>query len=380
MLPFAKHYISRPKQPSTSVRSGNVLSVHRGFTLIELLVVIAIIAVLIALLLPAVQQAREAARRSQCRNALKQLGLALHNYHEAHGAFPFLRGGTEGSSVKTGNRLRLSGLVCLLPFYDQAPLYQSIQEATPPGGADPTDNTSNQTAGFKVTPSILKCASEPGPYSAFKKRPITAAGNYVFSMGDQVEGLKDGRTRGAFMALMSTKMRDFTDGTSNTTAMSERCINGGDTLVGASELPHTMGIAGSVAGLVSNPALCFGKSDGEFFTGSSAGRGAHGGMLWAAGHPEFAGFNTVLPPNAPSCAEENVSDYDSQSVVNGVLPPTSWHTGGVSVLMMDGSVRFVSNNIDTGNLATDQPASGESRYGVWGALGSRSGGEPPASF
>src|SRR5262245_31606503 len=94
-----------------------------GFTLIELLVVIAIIAVLVAMLLPAVQQGREAARRSQCKNNLKQLGLALHNYHEVYTVFPFECGGTGWTGDGTGSWGRLSGTVLLLPFMDQAPLW-----------------------------------------------------------------------------------------------------------------------------------------------------------------------------------------------------------------------------------------------------------------
>src|SRR6059036_3885952 len=97
-----------------------------GFTLIELLVVIAIIAVLIALLLPAVQQAREAARRTQCKNNLKQWGLALHNYHDTHKCFAPLSGGTGNSGAVTDNQERLSGRVLLLPFLELDPVWQQI--------------------------------------------------------------------------------------------------------------------------------------------------------------------------------------------------------------------------------------------------------------
>ena len=103
----------------------------RGFTLIELLVVIAIIAILIALLLPAVQQAREAARRTQCKNNLKQLGIALHNYHDVYNMFPFMRGGTgneAGVSANWNNRDSVSGFVMLLPMMEQGPLWNDIQK------------------------------------------------------------------------------------------------------------------------------------------------------------------------------------------------------------------------------------------------------------
>lgn len=99
----------------------------RGFTLIELLVVIAIIAILIALLLPAVQQAREAARRTQCKNNLKQLGIALHSYHDVNKMFCQMRGGTDGTSADSTVH-STSGFVMLLPFLEQAPLYKDIQE------------------------------------------------------------------------------------------------------------------------------------------------------------------------------------------------------------------------------------------------------------
>src|SRR5574339_664627 len=128
---------------NTSTRS------RRGFTLIELLVVIAIIAILIALLLPAVQQAREAARRTQCRNHLKQIGLALHNYHDNFTMFMPKSGGTNpGNPCHNGNSNRRSGWAALLPYIDQAPLSNIIET----GGLPATSTCSGSVVGTPVSP------------------------------------------------------------------------------------------------------------------------------------------------------------------------------------------------------------------------------------
>src|SRR5262245_47381867 len=113
-------------------------SKRRAFTLVELLVVIAIIGVLVALLLPAVQAAREAARRTQCNNNLKQLTLALHNYHDTYLFFVYRRGGTAGATTLLGNQNRLSGFIPLLPFLEQQPMYENIRAGDPTTTPDPT--------------------------------------------------------------------------------------------------------------------------------------------------------------------------------------------------------------------------------------------------
>lgn len=357
----------------------------KGFTLIELLVVIAIIAVLIALLLPAVQQAREAARRSQCRNSLKQLGLALHNYHETYGLFPYMKGGSSGKGANSNAGL-LSGMISLLPYIDQAPLFQKISagdpaNSIPPGGISPHNNPVWEP--FTVAPGVLRCASDPGAAGTYADRPKSMSHNYRFSVGDQILDFDttSGGTvvvnRGIFMPRKCTNLKDIVDGASNTIAMSERQIGvGGDavTFVGG-EFKTGQAIAGEVATVTSNPKACYGRVSGDSYT---AGNGTVvSGMNWAHGGAGHSAFNTVLPPNGPSCGSVNLRITD---LVSGVIPPSSYHSGGVNVLMADGAVRFVSDNIDTGNQSAVQSPIGKSVYGVWGALGSKAGKDPVGSF
>lgn len=379
----SEHFDQVPQLGSRSTLHGNKRS---GFTLIELLVVIAIIAVLIALLLPAVQQAREAARRSQCRNSLKQLGLALHNYHETYGLFPYMRGGTNGSSDNS-NDGSLSGMVSLLPYIDQAPLFQRISAGDPannipPGGPSP-HKSDPVWEPFTVAPGVLRCPSDPGAAGIYEGRPKSMSHNYRFSVGDQVMNF-DTRTnenttmnRGVFMVRKCTNLKDIIDGASNTIAMSERQIGiGGDlnTFAGG-EYPIGQAVAGLVTIIETNPKGCYARVSEDTYT---AGNGTLvSGMNWAHGSAGHSAFNTVLPPNGPSCAS---AELGITRLVTGVIPASSYHSGGVNVLMADGAVRFISDSIDTGNQSAVQLPIGKSVYGVWGALGSKAGKDTVGSF
>ncbi len=351
---------------------------RRGFTLIELLVVIAIIAILIALLLPAVQQAREAARRSQCKNSLKQLGLALHNYEETYKAFVYRKGGTgSGPTNNDGNRNRLSGFIGLLPFMDQTPLYEQIQagDATrAPGGPCGWCGWSV----WDVPTPWLQCPSDAG------QNLNTRVTNYVFSVGDTGQNHRDTQNaRGMFMYRRCVKIAEVTDGLSNTIMMSEvvRPSTGGGTRsysIGAQSQP-TIFDGSQQSGfdtVYANPGSCYTAVAGNnLYADPSGVKNRRGSNAWD-GQTEYVGFNTILPPNGPSCLSPNVNG-DSQ---HGVLPPQSRHPGGVHCLMGDGSVRFVSENIDTGNLAAQDVNQGPSPYGVWGSLGSKSGGDTVGEF
>lgn len=349
-----------------------------GFTLVELLVVIAIIGILVGLLLPAVQAAREAARRMQCSNNLKQQGLALHNYASAYKYFPARKGGTfwDGSNGNTGNRYRLSGHIALLPYIEQTNMYNQIQAGDATAGIAPGGPQAwGGWAPWNISPSYLKCPSDPGPLQTNRDN------SYAFSTGDSVYAVRDSnKVRGLFATRIYRSFGSISDGTSNTIAMSELLCsrpapNGAQPGIAtqARVYKHTAGYV-LVPGLSQSPALCRAVTDGQYFIAGQTFWGRRG-INWTDGQPSYNGFATVLPPNGPGCADRGT--WGDQNDI--ICPPASQHTGGVNVALADGSVRFISNNIDTGNLAIGAPAGqdiqGPSPYGVWGALGSIAGGE-----
>jgi prepilin-type N-terminal cleavage/methylation domain-containing protein/prepilin-type processing-associated H-X9-DG protein len=366
-----------------------------GFTLVELLVVIAIIGVLVALLLPAVQAAREAARRAQCSNNLKQFGLALHNYHDTYQAFPPRRGGTAGYNTVgaadrfDGNYDRKSAFIFLLAFLEQQPLAEQVAggnvvntngRVIPPGGPAGWYNNAAWTP-WRAQLSVVLCPSDK-PLLVPSQQ---AKHSYAFSMGDSVGDINatdyqwnvpNSLTRGLFAGSRQCKrFADITDGTSNTIAMSERCwANYTGTPTGTGRDVRTA-VARNVPSVLTNPGSCYALATGGRFIGVPV-KGRFGDM-WADGQAERVGFNTILPPNAPSCVADNNGNADSPG---GVLNAASYHPGGVQALLADGSVRFVSETVDTGRTDLPPVTGGQSPYGVWGALGSISGGEPPREF
>jgi prepilin-type N-terminal cleavage/methylation domain-containing protein/prepilin-type processing-associated H-X9-DG protein len=355
----------------------SLLSLLRGrkrrlaFTLVELLVVIAIIGILVALLLPAIQAAREAARRSECLNNLKQLGVAHQNYHDTFNSFVYRKGGTNGSDSATSNRGRRSGFISLLPFLEQQGMWENIVNGTPPEGPSAWSGWGP----WNDAPDSLLCPSDAGYPNKDGRH-----NSYAFCIGDRAENAnnQNGATvRGVFGVNQTVTFAQILDGTSNTILMSERLCQQqmpraqDPVAVGGQQVEHVMGICTRPPSTVrTNPAVCFQVTDGKYFIDQSQIQGRFG-ISWTDGQAMYVGFNTILPPNAPACADGG-SWGDSNHLI---IPPASRHPGGVNVVFADGSTKFINDSIDTGDLSVGQPLQGPSRYGVWGAYGSRNGGE-----
>lgn len=343
----------------------------RAFTLVELLVVIAIIGILIALLLPAVQAAREAARRMQCSNNMKQFGIALHNYHDVAKTFPASRSQMRG--VGTGTQW--SCHLHLLPYMEQTPRYEAVANS---GVTNPW--TANTVFVEKISP--LLCPSDAGGKSL-----AYAPTNIVICMGDRTYNPNNtapqDRNRMAISAESWSSTSAITDGTSNTLALSEAvvaitasstAVKGGIAQVASLEAADPIGKCGLAA--LTDPA-----NPKSFKSGIVVAATLHptepqqsfrGGRFWD-GRPHYIGFQTVTPPNSPACSDPNAN---GDNPLKWLMPPTSNHSGGVMCAMFDGSVRFISDSIDcNGSSAAQVDREGPSPYGVWGAMGTPSGGE-----
>ncbi|MCC6512066.1 MAG: DUF1559 domain-containing protein [Pirellulaceae bacterium] len=341
-----------------------------GFTLVELLVVIAIIGILVGLLLPAVQSAREAARRMQCTNQLRQFGLALHNYADVYKKFPH---GSGGPAHATN---RLNAMVALLPYVEETALYNMINSpqtfgATtfPAGGANPWEQNYDLW-GSQFQVKGMNCPSDSPIGDRRNGRwagGVAATTSYSFCHGDHQTGAQNQgayQRRGLFGTRSYVGFQALTDGTSNTMAISERCFPK-DT---RSIFGHTVE---NLVGITTNPALCLAQANRatrQFLPSAVLSTYVTGGTRAYDGMPIYTGFNAILPPNSPSCLIGNIN-------TRGVMSAQSWHTGGVNVVFGDGSCRFISESIDAGNPGLPESLTGLSPYGVWGAMATINGGE-----
>lgn len=317
--------------------------VKRGFTLIELLVVIAIIAILIALLLPAVQQAREAARRSQCKNNLKQIGLAIHNYHEVGGSFPpgFIHTTWPGAvaPIPASNQLAWSTLI--LPHLDQAPLYKRILTTeqlesanNSPQAAEilsayrcPSDVGPDQIAGTTI--GLFGTSNYPGNFGVGHPNDTTAGVNPALDVTRQCQGM--------FGQNSKTKFRDVKDGTSNVVFIGERRMG----------RVCTLAAAGTTT-LINQQCSVWAGLDGSAGTNPGAFLGT--GTIGIPVNSTYPSTATGIPGQVIRINSK--TDGANNSTGNPLTQDdttagfNSYHTGGCHFLIGDGTVRFITENID----------------------------------
>ena len=394
---------------------------------------------LVALLLPAVQAAREAARRMQCTNHLKQWGLANHNYLSTYDTFPsatdkmsdspwsWFNGTNSGTGPapaniggggRDNNRSMWSAHAALLPFMEQTSRYESLRIVagpypgvpTPGDGARPVwcdhligegsveppfregvpRDTLVAATGGRI-PSLL-CPSDPsstqrGRNGAARSNIMTCRGdttdNGRYAVNETATAAFKSSHRGIFAPHTWNSLSVVRDGTSNT-------ILGGEAVTKAStgnntpDLNIRSGMFDDMGALNASTTIlehCYNRARSATNPRmlARAPGGHYRGNWFAAGYLPVNGFQTIMRPNDVQCVV-------GSDETHGFFSASSFHTGGVNVVMADGSVRFISETIDNGNLvdsagnplptnATGNMYAGPSPFGVWGALGSMSGGE-----
>ena len=389
---------------------------NHAFTLVELLVVIAIIGMLIALLLPAVQAAREAARRMQCSNQLKQIGLAFHNMHDAVNYFPscavqkglsddFWRPrGVAGNGTGAAyyndrannawhNTGRIAWTVPLLPYMEQSARYGVMVPYAQRTDVSPIRcYTPEATVTIDGVAVINPYAGNISTYvcpSEQVKDPVNGSLgvlSYRINLGDETYNNLESyhstnnpavlhRGIGTRGDAMKIDMGSMSDGTSNTILVAECGIAPGSPAV--NNLKIRSGV-GQTSADVYRCAFSIIEECRSLRSGSdlSQATDSRKGVRWADGYAQYTAIHLILPPNAPSCAPS--------SSEHGLMTAGSYHTGGCNVAVGDGAVRFITDSIDcmrsdyqtlvTAN-GTTHNNSGKSYFGVWGALGTRAGGE-----
>jgi len=355
---------------------SNHRSSRSGFTLIELLVVIAIIAVLIALLLPAVQAAREAARRSQCVNNLKQMGLAANNYLASYQTYPLRNAtntlGNSANAIAPSSWGNFSGQAMMLPFMEQTAIYNACNFNLNP--------IPNFTPGSQMNSTVINAKIAAFFCPSDGQTITTGSGirlnNYHGSMGTTTDPWFGGGASGIFSHTIACSVAEVSDGTSNTIMWSEALLGNSNPRVnkrtGVGNINNTAAAyaLNPVAGpgmLSANVQTALSSCNGKWTTaaGTTADTSSNRGQYWGIGSPGYTYFNTVITPNSSqypwsSCRADTNSGSDYAAFINA----NSNHSGGVNACFADGSVHFLKDSI---NPTT-----------YW-ALGTKAGGETISS-
>ena len=407
---------------------------HSGFSLVELLVVISITAILLGLLVTAVQAAREAARRAKCTNNIKQVALAVHLYHESRGGLPALCTTYKryGALMQTDSEAHIGtcgAQIFLLPYLELGHVYADfeafastvahgdqmdyihINEPFPPSypnlyvdGPRPRHWASGVIVPSLACPSDSESGVIESPAAEYdhmieKGFPFDYSdwhfcrSNVMFNTGDAPLYNCDVNTtatkRGAFTPHSWKSFSNVTDGLSNTLCLAESISGRPTDYIAArngtsarnSDSRRDVAAAPDARDETGEriwPSLCFKAVDKiDPLRLNRIDTWGERGTYWFAGRPLSNGFSANLPPNSLTCG----LGFSKDGLVMGGV--SSFHPGGANAAMMDGSARFVSDDIDTGDLMvpeqrlyeTNQALEGKSSYGVWGALGSINGGE-----
>jgi prepilin-type processing-associated H-X9-DG protein len=360
--------------------------------------VVSVLAVLVSLLFPAIQVARVETQKTSCSNKLHQLGVATQTYQSVFNSLPphnfgsAKRERTEAELATKPSRFAFSAFVALLPYLNEEKLAKSIADNEAiPSEPDSKYLTTQLKGHWTVILSSLICPAERvGDRRLFYN---TAAGstNYLVSSGDiPFNWMRNANSpysdvgvgRGAFQMKQALNIEKITDGTSNTILFSERCLGQRNSTVvketyyalcwqagktepdptadGKMPLDFSVVYKNIASGKYVRRSIAMGHPFNQ-----SAAVNNQGGKLWHKSDPLSTSFSTIYPPNGPSC----------MSNFHYAMAPTSYHLGGVNVCFVDGSVRLVSNHIDVGDLSLPPVKKGNSPYGIWGILGSASGGE-----
>jgi prepilin-type N-terminal cleavage/methylation domain-containing protein len=376
----------------------------KGFTLTEFLVVVAIIGILFALLLPAVRTSGDAGRRMRCANNLKQLGLAVHNYESAFKMLPPAWGGparlhddalgpryvfheNEKSGLEPVGRY--SAFVALLPYFEHEKTYEYIQQSfthpstgkTYPSPIAPWEFDQGGFRPWAIRIHTLWCPSDNaiGNPDSSDLRYAGARSNYAVCFGDTFFDVMQGDTRlasrGMFQGRFQRKFLDITDGLSETVMLAEMKTSD------ATKLERGKGTHSIHGGVVApltpfaSPADCLATvSNGTYKAALGPSVENWRGLRWMDGAIAYTGFQTIIPPNGPSCSS-GIDDSDG-----GIFSPSSKHFGGVNSCLGDGSVQFLSEKIDCGDPSLlveseELPNTSRSPYGTWGSLGTISSAE-----